>query len=175
MTLSGAGDVALLLDGRRLLNDAIERHAMHKVPKPVTENTTQGESHRGPSILVVDDSLTARRKLVKSLQRFPFSITEAADGQEAVEVLKTQQFDAIFSDLEMPRLNGFELLSEVAGNGSAGTPCVIVTTRNEPEIQARAKSLGAAGFMAKPVDEQAVHNMLNDLQLVTSSTTKGEE
>jgi chemosensory pili system protein ChpA (sensor histidine kinase/response regulator) len=174
MTLSGAGEVVLLLDGRRLLMDAAAEDesgatgaSQHTSPQVPDE---QDEVH----VLVVDDSLSARRRLVQKLRAMGLGITEAADGVEAVDLLRNGTFDAVFSDLEMPRLGGFDLLAEMSSLPDP-PPCVIVTTRTEQEIQERARTLGAAGFLSKPVETAAVEQMVDRLQLTTRVSQTGDE
>ncbi len=136
-TLSGAGEVMLLLDGHRLLNAC--RTASTREPSLAVDAgaATRGASSptTRPHVLVVDDSLSARMRLVEKLQRHGLDITEAGDGVEALDLLRTGRFDAIFSDLEMPRIGGFDLLVEVKEDvGRRSLPVVIVTTRSENAI-----------------------------------------
>src|SRR5690606_13926498 len=142
LTLSGAGEVVLLLDGRRLLMDAVAEDEAGEslAAAPASGSIPRPEQQNEVHVLVVDDSLSARRRLVQKLLAMGFGITEAADGVEAVDLLRSRTFDAVFSDLEMPRLGGFDLLAEMSSLPAA-PPCVIVTTRIEPQIQERARTL----------------------------------
>jgi chemosensory pili system protein ChpA (sensor histidine kinase/response regulator) len=173
MTLSGAGEVVLLLDGRRLLMDAAAEDESGQTSSSHPSAPQVPEQQDEVRVLVVDDSLSARRRLVQKLRALGLGITEAADGVEAVDLLRNQSFDAVFSDLEMPRLGGFDLLAEMSSLPEP-PPCVIVTTRTEQEIQERARTLGAAGFLSKPVETAAVEEMLERLQLTTRISQTGD-
>src|SRR5690606_5791421 len=142
LTLSGAGEVVLLLDGRRLLMDAVAEDESGQKPTSQHRVAPLSDQQDEAQVLVVDDSLSARRRLVQKLRALGLGITEAADGVEAVDLLRNGTFDAVFSDLEMPRLGGFDLLAEMSSLPDP-PPCVIVTTRTEQEIQERAGTLGA--------------------------------
>ena len=174
MTLSGAGEVVLLLDGRRLLMDAAAEEESGSTTAAGPGGATIADERDETQVLVVDDSLSARRRLVQKLRALGLGITEAADGVEAVDLLRNGTFDAVFSDLEMPRLGGFDLLAEMSSLPDP-PPCVIVTTRTEQEIQERAGTLGAAGFLSKPVETAAVEEMLERLQLTTRVSQTGDE
>jgi CheY-like chemotaxis protein len=80
---------------------------------------------------------------------------EASDGKEALESLKKQHFDAVFSDMEMPNVDGMELLANISASGrSDSPPVIIISSRSEREFTERARQLGAANYLIKPlVDE----------------------
>ena len=128
---------------------------VHQVPRP--EKTS-------PEILVVDDSRTARAAVVRALQRTGFGVVEAADGAEALEVLRSRQIAAVFSDIEMPRLSGLELLSQIrATEGWSELPVFIVSSRDEDEFRRQTKRLGATAHLGKPVSEELITNMVDRL------------
>jgi CheY-like chemotaxis protein len=80
---------------------------------------------------------------------------EASDGKEALESLKKQHFAAVFSDMEMPNVDGMELLANISASGrSDSPPVIIISSRSEREFTERARQLGAANYLIKPlVDE----------------------
>ena len=166
VSLSGAGEVVLLLDGNRFIQAGTIFAQACSDSEAIPATLAAAESPR--RILVADDSLSARKRLVQTLTRYRFDITEVGDGAEALDVLRTETFDAVFSDLEMPRLSGFDLLSQLKGsNRHPCEPVVIVTTRTEPEIQKRAHQLGADGFLAKPVSPDSVDDVLRKLDMIS--------
>ncbi len=116
-------------------------------------------------ILLVDDSLSVRRHVGRSLERFGFQVTTASDGQEALErLLAGQRADLLLSDLEMPRMNGFELLRAVRSSPAHATlPVVIMTTRAGEKHQQLAMELGASDYLAKPAEERLLQRRLNAL------------
>ncbi|GGR98166.1 hybrid sensor histidine kinase/response regulator [Deinococcus sedimenti] len=116
-------------------------------------------------ILLVDDSLSVRRHVGRSLERFGYQVTTASDGQEALErLLAGEPADLLLSDLEMPRMNGFELLRAVRSSAAhAGLPVVIMTTRAGEKHQQLAMELGANDYLAKPAEERLLHRRLDAL------------
>jgi CheY-like chemotaxis protein len=172
VTLSGAGEVVLLLNGPRLLKIAAESPASEPSTEHRSVRSSQSESSHATrsKVLVAEDSLSARRRLVEKLLPFGFDVTEASDGVEALNYARATTFDAVFSDLEMPGLNGFELLTAIKSDPrTPNKPVVIVTSRDEPETRNKAHELGADGFLSKPVSDASIEAMLE--QLVIRPTT----
>jgi CheY-like chemotaxis protein len=103
----------------------------------------------------VDDSLSARKRVVRSLNRYPVDVIEAGDGKQALELVKKNSLAAIFSDLEMPNVDGMELLANLQDAGRVDSPAVvIISSRSEIEFTQRARQLGATDYLIKPlVDE----------------------
>ncbi|UBV42078.1 response regulator [Deinococcus taeanensis] len=116
-------------------------------------------------ILLVDDSLSVRRHVGRSLERFGFTVSTASDGQEALErLLAGERADLLLSDLEMPRMNGFELLRAVRSSPAHATlPVVIMTTRAGEKHQQLALELGANDYLAKPAEERLLQRRLGAL------------
>ncbi|MGD9858328.1 MAG: response regulator, partial [Planctomycetaceae bacterium] len=103
---------------------------------------------------------------VEKFLKYGFEITEASDGLEALSYTRNTTFDAVFSDLEMPGLNGFELLTAIKNDPRAlDKPVVIVTSRDEPETKAKALELGADAFLAKPVSDAMIEALLDQLAI----------
>ena len=116
-------------------------------------------------MLVVDDSRSSRRALIRSLGDFDFDFDEASDGLEALRRLKETSYDLIFTDLEMPQLNGMELLREIrTGKRTMDVPIVMVTSRGEDEFRQEARRLGANDYLTKPVSEAVVTQAIERLQ-----------
>lgn len=98
--------------------------------------------------LVVDDSPIIRDLVAELLTSASFSVTSAVDGAAALEVLDRQSFDVVVSDLEMPNVDGLELLRRIRARGWP-IPVVMVTTRGSAEDRKRAADLGASGYVVK--------------------------
>ena len=140
----------------------------------VPENTNQ--------ILVVDDSRVIRRAAVKILQK-EFNVIEAEDGQDAWDELqKNPNISMVFSDLGMPRMDGFELLAhirEAADPALAKVPVVIITGAEETDgTKEKVLKLGATDFISKPFDSHslktraATHiNYRNEVQSLEKQAT----
>lgn len=108
-------------------------------------------------ILAVDDSLTMRAVLNGVLTEAGFDVTLAIDGVDALEKLADLRPDLILTDLNMPNMDGFGLISAVrAGGQSARVPILMLTTETGAELKARARAIGATGWISKPFDEAAL-------------------
>jgi CheY-like chemotaxis protein len=95
-------------------------------------------------VLVADDSETVRRGVAAELERAGWDVATAADGQHALEHLAAGAYDAVVSDVQMPRRDGFAVAQACAGR----TPCLLMTSAASPAVEARARALGA-DFLAK--------------------------
>ncbi|WP_313135212.1 response regulator [Paracoccus jeotgali] len=116
-------------------------------------------------ILAVDDSRTMRDMLRLSLTSAGMTVTTAEDGVHGLEVLETMQPDAIISDVNMPRLNGFGFIAAIRKiERLRAVPILILTTESAPELKARARNAGATGWIVKPFDPQ---KLVSSIQMVT--------
>lgn len=106
------------------------------------------------SVLVVDDEQTIRELLLRLLRSKKFQAKTACDGQEALEILKKEQFDAVLSDIKMPRMNGIELL-EKAVELAPHMLVIMMTGFGTIELAVEAMKKGAYDFVTKPfmIDE----------------------
>jgi chemosensory pili system protein ChpA (sensor histidine kinase/response regulator) len=108
----------------------------------------------GNHVLVVDDSASIRTFVVAILESAGFRTTSAVDGVDALEKLARTEFDLILTDLEMPRMHGFELIAEVKNAPShAHIPIVILTGRMGEKHSRKGLELGALAFLVKPFEE----------------------
>jgi CheY-like chemotaxis protein len=117
-----------------------------------------------PTVLVVDDSAMMRKTLTLTLQKVGYRVLQARDGKEALELLlQNSTVDLIVSDLEMPRLNGFEFLNELRKKPlSSAIPVVMLTTRINDKHRQLALHLGASAYMSKPYIEQEFLDVLRN-------------
>jgi two-component system chemotaxis response regulator CheY len=107
------------------------------------------------TILTVDDSRTIRDMLAVTLTAAGYDVVQAEDGVEALERLRDTRPSAIVTDINMPRMDGFELIEEVRRDSAhKGTPILVLTTESEPERKARAKQAGATGWIVKPFNPE---------------------
>jgi len=111
-----------------------------------------------PRVLIVDDSVTAREMLAISLVKAGYRIEKARDGLEAWEKLRAGlACDLILCDLEMPRLNGLELLSRLQEDEQLqGIPVAMITSRGSQKMQHLAAAKGAKGYFVKPYIEDVL-------------------
>ena len=106
------------------------------------------------SILVTDDSAIMRMFLVMSLKRMiKVKITEAVNGIDALAKLKGGKFDLLLTDMNMPEMNGAELIRCVRIGMKSDMPIVIITTMGEIKDREVGMSLGASGYLTKPVNQ----------------------
>lgn len=115
-------------------------------------------------ILAVDDSRTMRNMIKMALNTDDFDVTTADDGLHGLEVLEGMNPDAIITDINMPRMDGFGFIDAVRGQDKhRTTPILVLTTESAPELKMRARSAGATGWIVKPFDPT---KLIKALQMV---------
>ncbi len=117
-------------------------------------------------ILIVEDSETMRSLLASSLEELevPVKITEAASGFEALRVLPREDFDLVVTDINMPDINGLELVSFVRSNERfESIAVVIVSTEGSERDRDKGLQLGADAYLVKPFDPDALREVVADL------------
>ena len=106
------------------------------------------------SILVTDDSVIMRMFLVMNLKRMlKVNITEAVNGLDALAKMKSNKFDLLLTDMNMPEMNGAELVRWVRTGLNSDMPIVVITTKGEVKDRERGMELGANGYLTKPVNQ----------------------
>ena len=104
-------------------------------------------------ILVVDDSLSNRKALSLIIERTEFDVATAVDGLDALRVMNENNIDLVFTDLEMPRMNGLELTQSIrAWNDKKKTPIVMITSRTTNKHRELANKAGVDDYLTKPVE-----------------------
>jgi two-component system chemotaxis sensor kinase CheA len=147
-TVLGNGKVAPILNVVDLMVSASKIAPAAAVPA--------GEHQQVRSVLVVEDSITARALLKGILESAGYDVTSAFDGVDALTALKTRQFDLVVSDVEMPRMNGFELTEIIrADRGLSELPVVLVTALESREDRERGIDVGANAYIVKSSFEQS--------------------
>lgn len=104
----------------------------------------------GKSILIVDDSETIRQSVASALETAGFQVLQARDGLEGIERILGDKPAMVILDVNMPRLNGLDMLERLDLK-SSNLPVLLLTTEVQPSMIARAKQAGARGWMVKPV------------------------
>jgi CheY-like chemotaxis protein len=110
------------------------------------------------TVLVVDDEMLIRWSLCQALQRFGFTVSAAADGEEACRKLKDKMFDVVLVDMRMPGKDGLEIAEECLRLGPYSR-VVLMTAYGTPEVRARAESMGIS-FVSKPLDIDYIAELL---------------
>ncbi len=124
------------------------------VPSSSARTTIQaGSGDLGGSILIVDDDEGNRAMLSRRLQRLGFQTTVAEDGRSALEKLKGGQFDLMLLDIQMPELNGYQVLERLkADSALRNIPVIVLSASDEIEKVARCIEMGAEDYLPKPFD-----------------------
>jgi two-component system chemotaxis response regulator CheY len=118
------------------------------------------------SILVVEDSATMRSLIASTLEELDAAvkITEAGSGFEALRLLPRGAFDLIVTDINMPDINGLELVAFLKQNPSyAGIPLIIVSTEGSARDREKGLGLGADAYLVKPFEPQALRGLAREL------------
>jgi chemosensory pili system protein ChpA (sensor histidine kinase/response regulator) len=125
-------------------------------------------------VLVVDDSLTVRRASQRLLERHGYAVGLARDGVEALELLQGARPALILLDIEMPRMDGFELLSTLRDDARwREIPVVMITSRIADRHRERAMQLGANAYLGKPYREEEVLSLLSSITQHTEPVIAG--
>jgi len=111
--------------------------------------------------MVVDDIETNRTMLKTFLFFKHFEVEMAADGLEAKRLLEAKPFDLVVSDIEMPNMNGFELLAWIKKDAARSkVPVIMLSSLEDPDVLARCRKLGAADYIVKPFTKEKVDDAL---------------
>jgi two-component system chemotaxis response regulator CheY len=117
-------------------------------------------------ILIVEDSATMRSLLASTLEELevPVKITEACSGFEALRFLPRDDYDLVVTDINMPDINGLELVSFVKGNAKyRSIPLIIVSTEGSERDRDKGLSLGADAYMVKPFEPEELRAIAEEL------------
>lgn len=155
--VAGTGEVILVLDPNGLLRLQASPYDHHAV------SSLNIAAPAKQTILLADDSLSVRKVVGQNLRRLGYNVVTAVDGQEALEILQEGTFAALITDLEMPRMSGFELLEEVRRRPHlAHLPVAILTTRASAKHRDLAMQLGVNAYLTKPADEAQLLQFLRE-------------
>ena len=159
-TLMGDGSVVPILDAADLIASATQ--TMSVVPAPHRPM----HHDESPTIMVVDDSVSVRRVMLKLLKNAGWQTIEAKDGLDALEKLPTLERlpDLFLLDIEMPRIDGYELLKSLRSRGEfRDTPIVMVTSRAGDKHREKALRLGATDYVVKPYQDKELLSLIRRL------------
>ncbi len=149
-TILGDGRVILILDVPGLW---LTEERLHVVARSEPQEAVAVA--RAPLIMVVDDSITVRKVTSRHLQKHAMDVVAAKDGIEALEKLREQVPDLMLVDIEMPRMDGYELTSSVRSDPALKhVPIIMITSRAGSKHRDRALQLGVNLYMTKPYQEE---------------------
>jgi chemosensory pili system protein ChpA (sensor histidine kinase/response regulator) len=164
-TIDPEGRVVLVLDPARLM--ARGAHAA-AVPELTSDSTTSADSlapyATAPEpnaseqpLLLIDDSLSIRKFVGRMLESAGYEVDTAVDGEDGLRKASAQNYRLIITDLEMPKLNGYEVIQGLRSRAQTQqTPIIVMTTRAGDKHQQMALNIGASSYIAKPVEERAL-------------------
>ncbi len=157
--LSGAtilpdGEVALILDVGNLVRSALaQQHGKAEPLLPTVDAAI--EEDRTLTVMIVDDSITVRKVTERLLNRYEYNIITAKDGVDALTVLLDQIPDVMLLDVEMPRMDGYELATTMRNDPRLKKiPIIMITSRTGEKHRQRAMDIGVNMYMGKPYQEQ---------------------
>jgi len=178
-TIAPDGSLILLIDLNRLASvDTAERHALPasspaaRVFAPGSEAVAAGtipseavdaiENDR--VIVVADDSISVRKFVARMLEKAGYRVKVASDGLEASEIIAQVGCHLVITDLEMPRMNGYELMDHLRQDPvTRRIPILVVTSRAGAKHRDRAMKVGASAFLTKPVQEDQLISTVETL------------
>ena len=151
------GNVAVVLDLVSLVNQATEENHEGALDLADAAERQDGEKRRSV-VMVVDDSITVRKVTTSTLRRHGLDVITAKNGLEAIEQLETQVPDVILLDIEMPKMDGFEVATHIRKQEPpVGTiPIIMITSRIGDKHRTRAQEIGVNEFMSKPFVEDVL-------------------
>jgi len=158
-TIMGDGSVMLILDLIALMRNA-------QLVKNITKaaDAKRGRIESKSTILVVDDSVTVRKVTSRFLERQGFNVAVAKDGIDAIEILQDMTPDMILLDIEMPRMDGFEVATQVRHNNRLKQiPIIMITSRTGEKHRERALEIGVNDYMGKPFQEKELLDKMQKL------------
>jgi two-component system chemotaxis sensor kinase CheA len=149
-TLLGSDQVVPILNVTDLLLSARKSEgAMRPAPEATKVEVTK-------AVLVAEDSITSRMLLRSILESAGYKVKTAVDGMEAFTLMRAEQFDLVVSDVEMPRLDGFDLTEKIRSDKKlAETPVVLVTAMETREDRERGIEVGASAYIVKSSFDQS--------------------
>ena len=117
------------------------------------------------NLLVVDDSATTRMLICLTLKKEGvYNITEVANGQEAVDTLGVETVDCVLTDINMPEMNGLDLISYIRSSHSEPkVPIIIITTQGEEKSRDAGLSKGADAYLTKPISGPKLVTLVKEL------------
>jgi chemosensory pili system protein ChpA (sensor histidine kinase/response regulator) len=135
---------------------------------------TAAPTERPPLVMVVDDSVTVRKVTTRFLEREGMRVITAKDGAEAMVMLQEQVPDLMLLDIEMPHMDGFEVLSKLRlSDALRSLPVIMITSRTGDKHRERALSLGANMYLGKPYQESVLLEHIGALLARTRQQAKG--
>ncbi len=164
-TISPQGQIRFILDPIRLME---KKTTLIKYSSVISRRNKEekGISYLTNSILIVDDSISVRKYLIKLLSSAGYKVDAATDGANALTYLDKNLYDIIITDLEMPIMHGYELLENIRKiRGDERTIVYVLTSRATEKHKEKAFKMGANGFIVKPFNDDDVLEQIKGAML----------
>lgn len=160
-TIMGDGRVVVILDVPPLVRRQV---SMPQAEAPVVHEV---EQRRVPLVMVVDDSVTMRKVTGRVLERHSFEVATAKDGIDALERMAEVVPDLMLLDIEMPRMDGYELATAMKLDARLrNVPIIMITSRSGDKHRQRAMDIGVERYLGKPYQEvELMRNVFELLKL----------
>jgi chemosensory pili system protein ChpA (sensor histidine kinase/response regulator) len=165
-TILGDGSVVIILDTIAMLRAAaLQRPRQRQV---IEDKVAAKPERTSRMVMVVDDSVTVRKVTSRLLERHGYEVVLAKDGLDAITKLEDIRPDIMLLDIEMPRMDGFEVASLVRHNPNlVGLPIIMITSRTGEKHRERAFQIGVNAYMGKPFQEQQLLETIAELLAAT--------
>jgi chemosensory pili system protein ChpA (sensor histidine kinase/response regulator) len=162
-TIMGDGSVVVILDVAPL----VRRSAALKQSGDAPVRAAPAEERRVPLVMVVDDSITMRKVTSRVLERQNYEVLTAKDGVDAIEKMQERVPDVMLLDIEMPRMDGYELATHMRNDARLkGIPIIMITSRTGEKHRQRAFEIGVDRYLGKPYQEnELMRNVQEILQV----------
>jgi chemosensory pili system protein ChpA (sensor histidine kinase/response regulator) len=162
-TVLGSGDIVLILNPVALAQH-LAHHPQAKPEYAQAASDSPAARPHGRSIMVVDDSLTVRRVTQRLLEREGYNVMLAKDGVDALEQLQGATPDLMLVDIEMPRMDGFDLTRNVRSDErTREVPIIMITSRSADKHRNYALELGVNAYFGKPFQEPVLLEAISGL------------
>ncbi len=161
-TILADGRVALILDMPGLVQQETSDLTLSR--EPTTTMLPFEKPNEELTVMVVDDSITIRKVTARILGRHRLRVVTAKDGLDAVSQLQETVPDLFLMDIEMPRMDGFELATHVRSDSRLqGIPIIMITSRTGEKHRERARKIGVDRYLGKPFQENELMSEINEL------------
>ncbi len=164
VSVLGDGQVIPVLDLTQLISGERVYLAGKVIDGQLSPTVLDDGALRRPVVLIVDDSLSVRNTLSQLLGDFGYQTLTARDGVEALEMVRKQPPAVVLTDLEMPRMDGMELVRTLRNNPDTGAlPIVMITSRTQAKHRSAAEQAGISAYVTKPFIEEELLDTVSAL------------
>ncbi len=160
-TVLGDGDVVLIINPVALAARELTPMARRFMQTPALSSNEPEKTSDVATVMVVDDSLTVRKITSRLLEREGYRVVTAKDGEDALEKLLDVTPDAMLVDIEMPRMDGFDLCRNIRADARLkAVPIIMITSRTAEKHRTYAKEIGVNHYLGKPFQEDELLGLL---------------